>query len=313
MRKFMLPVTLLGLLFVAVHATPAQAQATRTWVSGVGDDVNPCSRTAPCKTFAGAISKTAVNGEIDVLDPGGYGTVTITKSITINGGGYGSGFGSILAAGTVGVIVNIAAGDVRKVVRLVNLDINGAATGTIGVRILSSNPAGSIVTVENTVIDGFTGRGISDERTAGGKLVVTNTSISHTVGSGIQVAPVGTKIDAAINNVRVYNSGAAGLTVNGGGKAMVNNSVFSGSNFGLDIEGAGSEANVDNSVVSSNATGILTTAGATLRLSNTDVAFNGTGVNGTVNSFSNNRFSSNGAGGTITPIGTLNTNPSGQQ
>src|SRR5438477_3797204 len=49
----------------------AFAQATRTWVSGVGDDVNPCSRTAPCKTFAGAISKTAGGGEIDVLDPGG--------------------------------------------------------------------------------------------------------------------------------------------------------------------------------------------------------------------------------------------------
>jgi hypothetical protein len=66
----------------------AQAQATRTWVSGVGDDANPCSRTAPCKTFAGAISKTAPCGEISVLDPGGFGAVTITKSITINGTGH---------------------------------------------------------------------------------------------------------------------------------------------------------------------------------------------------------------------------------
>src|SRR5262245_23923450 len=58
--------------------TSAFAQATRTWVSGVGNDANPCSRTAPCKTFAGAISKTAIGGEIDALDPGGYGTITIT-------------------------------------------------------------------------------------------------------------------------------------------------------------------------------------------------------------------------------------------
>jgi hypothetical protein len=65
-------------------ADPAYAQASRTWVSGVGDDANPCSRTAPCKTFAGAISKTAVNGEINCLDPGGFGAVTITKSITID-------------------------------------------------------------------------------------------------------------------------------------------------------------------------------------------------------------------------------------
>src|SRR6059036_1925940 len=75
----------------AFWATAAQAQATRTWVSGVGDDVNPCSRTAPCKTFAGAISKTAVNGEINCLDPGGFGAVTISKGLTIDGT-TGSGF-----------------------------------------------------------------------------------------------------------------------------------------------------------------------------------------------------------------------------
>src|SRR5919112_198692 len=101
-------------------AAPASAQATRTWVSGVGDDVNPCSRTAPCKTFAGAISKTAAGGEINALDPGGYGAVTITKSITIDGSGT---FASILASGTNGVIVNNAAAP--PVVVLRGLSING--------------------------------------------------------------------------------------------------------------------------------------------------------------------------------------------
>src|SRR5207237_4548464 len=86
-----------------LYAAPAAAQATRTWVSGVGDDVNPCSRTAPCKTFAGAISKTAAGGEIDALDDGGFGQVTITKSITIDGGGH---LASILASGGIGVSVN---------------------------------------------------------------------------------------------------------------------------------------------------------------------------------------------------------------
>ena len=79
---------MLGLVLICLLATTfAAAQASRTWVSGVGDDVNPCSRTAPCKTFAGAISKTTAGGEIDALDPGGYGAVTITKAITIDGGG----------------------------------------------------------------------------------------------------------------------------------------------------------------------------------------------------------------------------------
>src|ERR1700753_680246 len=105
-----------------VALAPAHAQATRTWVSGVGDDVNPCSRTAPCKTFAGAISKTAAGGEIDVLDPGGFGTVTITKAITIDGGGT---LASILASGTNGINVNAGASDI---VILRNLSINGAGT-----------------------------------------------------------------------------------------------------------------------------------------------------------------------------------------
>src|SRR5499427_939023 len=95
----------------------ASAQASRTWVSGVGDDANPCSRTAPCKTFAGAISKTAPGGEIDCLDPGGFGAVTIQKSITID---CGATLGSILAALTNGI--NVSAGT-ADVVRIRNLSI----------------------------------------------------------------------------------------------------------------------------------------------------------------------------------------------
>src|SRR6267378_4340486 len=94
-----------ALAFFAM-AAPAHAQATRTFVSGVGNDVDPCSRTAPCKTFAGAISKTFINGEIDCLDPGGYGTISITKSITLDGTN-GDGFGSILASGANGVTINL--------------------------------------------------------------------------------------------------------------------------------------------------------------------------------------------------------------
>src|SRR5205807_5391143 len=84
MNKFRLTINVLAIAaFMLAVASMAQAQATRTWVSGVGDDVNPCSRTAPCKTFAGAISKTAIGGEINCIDSGGFGSVTITKAITI--------------------------------------------------------------------------------------------------------------------------------------------------------------------------------------------------------------------------------------
>src|SRR6188508_960576 len=120
MKRFGVYLGLLGgamLLLLPI----APAQATRTWVSGVGDDANPCSRTAPCKTFAGAISKTAVAGEIDCLDSGGFGAVTITKSITIDCGYTGG----ILSAGTTGVIVNATTPSATaSVVILRNLSIN---------------------------------------------------------------------------------------------------------------------------------------------------------------------------------------------
>src|ERR1043166_1597304 len=120
MKRIALPATILGGILIAlVQVAPAQAQATRTWVSGVGDDANPCSRTAPCKTFGGAISKTATNGEINCLDSAGFGAVTITKSIAIRCKGV---IGGILAAGTTGVLINNAAAEVI----LDGLDINGA-------------------------------------------------------------------------------------------------------------------------------------------------------------------------------------------
>jgi len=270
-------------------------------VSGIGDDMNPCSRTAPCKTFASAITKTAVGGEISVLDPGGYGAVTITQSITINGT-PGAGYGSISAAGNTGITINITdPADAKRTVRLNWLDIIGYGSGLQGIKIANTNLAGVSVVVENTTLDGFTGRGISDERVSGGKLVVSNTTVRHTVDSAIRIAGAG--ISALLSNVRVHNSATAGLTANSGAKVMVSNSVFSGSAIGLDIEQANTEASVDGSTITGNTTGLFTTGGAVLRLSNSNVAFNGTGVSGTVNSFSNNQFVANGPGGAITPIG----------
>src|SRR5437763_7713478 len=159
MAKFRSVLQMLGLLVMSLAFTSlAHAQATRTWVSGVGDDLNPCSRTAPCKTFAGAISKTFINGEIDCLDPGGYGAVTITKSITLDCTGT---FGSILTGAGNGIVINIPVGanDPFRTVRIRGLSINGTgASGTIGTRIglkgISILQA-STVTVEDTVISDF--------------------------------------------------------------------------------------------------------------------------------------------------------------
>jgi hypothetical protein len=172
---------LLG-VFLMLTVSASFGQATRTWVSGVGDDVNPCSRTAPCKTFAGAISKTAAGGEINCLDPGGMGTVTVTKALTIDCTGT---FGSILATGGAnGVTINIPESEARRTVRLRGLAVNGAGTGLTGIRLVA---AGN-VTVENVVIDGFS-QGISNEST--GSILIANSSIRGN-GTGVSVSAKGT-------------------------------------------------------------------------------------------------------------------------
>ncbi len=289
---------------LALQIAPAQAQATRTWVSGVGDDVNPCSRTAPCKTFAGAISKTFINGEINCLDPGGFGTVTITKSITID---CHEVFASILASGTTGINIRIAQGgnDPLATVRLRNLNINGTgASGTVGTRtgirginiITAAN-----VFLEDMLITDFSQQGILDGRTGGGKLFIRNSVIRNNAGTGIVVAGTAGVNAAIIENVH-SNGNSFGIAVAAGNTAMIKRSVFSGNtSAGVEADNT-AQVNVDDSAISHNVTGVQ--AAGTIRLSNNDISFNGTGISGPTISFGNNRILGNTNAGTApTPAG----------
>jgi Right handed beta helix region len=324
MQKISLPFAIAAAsLAFALPAAPAHAQAFRTWVSGVGDDANPCSRTAPCKTFAGAISKTALNGEINCLDPGGFGAVTITKSITID---CREIFASILFAGTNGINIpfnSFAAADVRKTVRLRNLNLNGTDSGIVGIRITGgSTIAGGVVIIEDCLIDGvFAGAatGISDERTAGGELYVSNTTVRNAGSLGIAINPpaAGQRIDAAFDNVHVQNTTNHGIFIGNNGRAVINRSVISGnSSGGIVVSGlaAAAEANVSNSVITSNSVGVANVGGTvTIRLFNNDVAFNNTAFFGATQSHVNNRVQGNlGLGTAPTQIGQT-TNPTGLQ
>jgi hypothetical protein len=324
MKRFfgIISVALPALALTLLVTGPAQAQASRTWVSGVGDDVNPCSRTAPCKTFAGAISKTALNGEINCLDPGGFGTVTITKSITID---CHEIFASSLNAGINGVNIPFdnftAVGEVRKTVRLRNINFNGFDTGTNGIRITGgANSAGSTVIIEDCMIDGNfagTARGITDERSGGGKLIVTNTTIRDNGGAGVSVLPASgsTNIQVLLNNVRSYHNGT-GAQFGNGVRAMIDQSAFDGNTGAGVLTVTGAIVNVNRSVMSHNANGVQTSGGGSIVLSNSDITFNITqGVNvsgGAVTSFGNNRISNNAAVGTTPTLIGSTSNPSGQ-
>ncbi|HEY2961158.1 MAG TPA: right-handed parallel beta-helix repeat-containing protein [Pyrinomonadaceae bacterium] len=252
MSKFRFTLNLLALpIFILTAVSMAQGQATRTWVSGVGDDANPCSRTAPCKTYAGAISKTAKDGEISTLDPGGFGAVTITKSITINGGGGGQGYGSILAALTNGIIINITdVNDVRKSVRLDWLNINGASTGIDGIRFV----AGNALHVSNTLIDGFTSDGI-EVTAATATVVVETTYIRNCVGTGIRTnGNTGAGIKATVANCWITRNGVGVDFQNGTLGSVYESTVANNTSHGLQVgePTAGSNMNVVSTNVSNN-------------------------------------------------------------
>jgi hypothetical protein len=214
----------LGLILLLGPVT-VSAQATRTWVSGVGDDANPCSRTAPCKTFAGAISKTAVAGEINCLDPGGFGTVTITFSITID---CHATIGGVSVSGTSGVTVNLPAGSYAT---LKGLDINGSgptANSLSGVNMVG----GGSLTIEDCIIYGFrnvtAGNGVNVNGTTSAHVLIENTRIRNNL-VGVFVQPQGGVPNSVIIERSVVEENpTANLNVATGGTAVISQSTFAG-------------------------------------------------------------------------------------
>jgi len=278
----------LTVLFLALtFSSVASAQATRTWVSGVGDDVNPCSRTAPCKTFAGAISKTAVGGEIDCLDPGGFGQVTITKAMTLDC----PVSGGILAGPGSGVVVNAPATDV---VTLRNLTIVGNGGGGVGVNFI----AGKMLHLENVTIANFS---TSCVAVAGATFMqlrahdvrATNCPIGFTVTTSTGTA------FANLSNVVVSNASTSAIQAGTNASVLVRDSTMSFSGIAFNQTGV-SSGNLNNCQVTNNATAVQSSAGAAVGLFGNTFISNSTALNpnsGTIYTDANNEFAGNTANG----------------
>jgi hypothetical protein len=269
----------------------ASGQATRTWVSGVGDDANPCSRTAPCKTFAGAISKTAVNGEINVIDDGGFGTVTVTKSITIDGGHHLAG---LLSSGTNGITINSSGSPIRVILR--NLSINGAGTGLSGVRILSN---AAMVRIENTQIFGFTNAGVDMSVSDGTsrRLEIRHSQIHSNYGTdpagvGLWVRPtaggVTGKVTVSDSSIDDNGRGVVADATTGKAKVTIRNTT---------VEDNGSTSGTGQGIQAIGANGVV-------RLSDASITGNLIGLEaltgGSIVSFGNNVITANDFGGAPT-------------
>jgi len=251
MRKFSFAgIFAASAIAVIACATPAQAQATRTWISGVGDDANPCSRTAPCKTFAGAISKTATEGEINCLDPGGFGALTITKSVSILCGGVSNG--GVLVGGTNGFVVNAPAGS--RVV-LDGLDFEGIGSGLNGVSMVGAG----FLTIRNCSIRDFTQFGVNVAGPTGNpapRVLIQNSYITNNFMGGIQVQGA----SGATNNAEVLNTlidtnttgspaTGVGITVIGASTLVLSASTVTGHATGLVTSGGGSIVSYGNNVI----------------------------------------------------------------
>ncbi|HEY6392736.1 MAG TPA: right-handed parallel beta-helix repeat-containing protein [Bryobacteraceae bacterium] len=248
---------LLGLALLALgFASMANAQATRTWVSGVGDDANPCSRTAPCKTFAGAISKTAVGGEIDCLDEGGFGQVTITKAITID---CDSGPGGILAGAGNGI--NISAG--TGVVNLRSLNINGISGATNGVSITS---AGAVHILDMNIYN-CSGSGISVSASATVILTVKDTQIHDCAAGGITTSTSGGLAIGDYDHVTIWN-GTNGIAAGNASHVNIHGSTIFATGTAINNNGGGgSTVSVTNNTLSTNTAAIQSIAGGQVGVS----------------------------------------------
>ena len=298
----------LGLTMLLATGEAVGAQATRTWVSGVGDDVNPCSRTAPCRTWAGAHSKTAARGEITALDPGNFGAVTIRKAITLNAEGVMAG---VLAAGTTGVSVEAAAADV---VVLRGLSIDGAGSGVDGIRFL----VGAALVVEDTAIGGFTGHGIDFRPIVNAELFVSRADVRQNGGTGIRVGTgagaVGAAVTATVSDTQLSGN-AVGLESRDNARVAVLDSTAGGNGtagFRARPDAGTAELTLESTSAVANGVGVQAGGGAsaqaaTVRLSNAYVVENVTGlsvVSGnaawTIVSFGNNQVFGNNTDGAPT-------------
>lgn len=226
----------IAVLGAAITPSARAAGATRTWVSGVGDDANPCSRTAPCKTFAGAISKTEIGGEIDALDSGGFGAVTITKSITLDAAGFKGG---IANGGTNGIIINSATADVV----LRGIDIAGAAsgaapcvfTGLNGIRILAAHS----VRIEDTTINAMSANGLDIVSSSPVTVGLDRVTVSNTCGVGVNVAPTGGASATLLAKATTITGAGTAVSVGDGGHAWLDSSTIFGNTLGLAMTGSG--------------------------------------------------------------------------
>ncbi len=281
----------------------ANAQATRTWVSGVGDDANPCSRTAPCKTFAGAISKTAAAGEIDCIDPGGFGALTITKSIAIKCDYLPEA--GVLVSGTNGFVVSAGATDI---IWISGLDFEGLGPSALSLNGIKILTAGAVHVSDCTIrgfnsTNGTDGNGIFLNNSGTTKLFVDSTLMADNGLTGLEVKPQAgatglVQVDRSIASNNVVGMRANGSSNSASINMSINDSTASGqTGAGFNATGGSGPAflMLRGVTASNNGTGVVAGTNATVRVGYSTISGNTTATvaTGTLSSYGNNQINNN--------------------
>jgi len=305
-----LPIIAGALLAFGLYAAPAQAGPNRTWVSGHGADSGGCALVAPCRTFAFALTQTAAGGEIDVVDPADYGTVTITKAISIVNDGVG--VAAIGAGSGNAITINAGAGDS---VHLRGLTIEGLGSGSNGILFTT----GGNLAIENCVIGNFVTAGINIVPSTSSSFSVSNTIASNNLANGILIVPTVSAVVTGVLSEVTANNNFNGIFVNGrlttgaSFNVTIVDSVASNNRSGGVIAASASgnlatAVMLRNVVASNNVTGLGAGQNAIFRVAHSVVTGNNTGVNtsggGILNSYVDNNINGNTSDNTavLTPL-----------
>jgi hypothetical protein len=301
-------------LALPAFACPAQALVGRAWVSGHGADTASCGAVAsPCRTLQYVHDNIiAAGGEIDILDPAGYGPLTIRKSLTVANDGVGVSDLQQAAAGANGITVDAGASDE---VNLRGLSLDGDGMAAYGVRFNS----GALLTIRDSIIRGFAGAGVRFTPAAAASFTFSNVTLSKN-DKGVFVQPQGAgAARGVIDHSSLDNNTNWGVLVQGGSAAAATASVTlcdssaSQNKNGVGVGTAGARASLlarDVTASNNQSAGFLVSAGgAVLRLAHSAATGNRFGVaigpGGAVESFGDNNLRGNGAsvsGGGLTLV-----------
>ena len=287
-------------LAVTLPAVQAQAQSPRTFVSAAGNDSNPCTFAAPCRHFQAAVNATSLGGEVDALDPAGYGPITISQAITIEGQGWSY---AAPAANSPAITINAVTG---------NVYIHGVSLNGVGITGLTTGIAfisGGSLTVRDSVIRNFNeGIIFTPNSSASSKLFVSNTMVSDNATDGIFIATSGSgTTSGAFGHVEIEHNGGRGLfiftntqTIN---MTFSDGVVSDNASVGISVESdGGTPVNmmVRNSAITDNMIGLEAsgTASASIRATRSAITGNGTAwkaSGGAVTSYADNNIEDNGS------------------